>query len=403
MASSSSIVLFPPTAGSAMAAIATPSMGGTAAGVPAPSTRGSSAALGSTELGASQGGAMSRSSMTNAQYTTAGGLSSTSEAQSNTGGTQRDSGALSGSGGASDSRETGQTSVPRPSTTPSTASGGTACTSGRFQSPQPINELLPDGYDYFGPSLSADGLSLYFAASRSEEEEDDLYVSTRTTRTAEFPTAIALEPINTARSDGSPSISRDGLTLYFYSMRAGGSGGRDLYAATRKSLDAPFRRVQSLDQLNGPADDYLPSISGDGLTLIYSSTRSGGSDLFVATRPDASSDFSRPSALEGLNTEHREDRAAFSSDGQTIYFISDRPNGVGDKDIWVATRNSRRGGFSTPKVLELVNSETRDIDVSLSADDRELYFVSKRSGQFRLYRSLWDCPNGTTQNSSRVQ
>lgn len=337
---------------------------------------------GTTALAATLGGASSRSVTTAAPPPEAGGLSS----------------ALGGSGGSPNARETTQANEPRTSTPPSTSSGGTPCKGGGFQRPQPIDGLLPEGYEYFSPSLSADGLSLYFAASKSGEEGDDLYVSTRESRTAEFPSAVALEPINTGRSDGSPSISRDGLTLYFYSERPGGSGGRDLYAATRDTQDAPFRRVQQLDQLNGPADDYLPWISGDGLTLVYSSTRSGGSDLFVATRLDRSSDFSRPTELGGLNTEHREDRAAFSSDELTIYFISDRPNGVGDKDIWVATRNGRRDAFSAPHVLDLVNSESRDIDVSLSADDQELYFVSKRSGGFRLYRSVWDCRNG--QNSS---
>ena len=35
---------------------------------------------------------------------------------------------------------------------------------------------------------------------------------------------------------GAPALSRDGTTLYFYSTRPGGSGGRDLYVATRRKL-----------------------------------------------------------------------------------------------------------------------------------------------------------------------
>jgi Tol biopolymer transport system component len=249
---------------------------------------------------------------------------------------------------------------------------------------------LPEEYDYYGPSQSANGLTLYFAASKPEED-DDIYVAARATRNERFGAAVALKEINTAEADGSPYIGRDGLTLYFYSSRPGGSGGRDLYLAERATADAAFGDVRRLNMLNGPDDDYLPWVSADGLTLVFSSTRSGSSDLFAATRLNGYGAFSTPDELKGVNTSDREDRAALTSDGLTVYFISDRPHGIGDKDIWVAKRPNERSAFANAKVLETVNSEARDIDVSLSADDRELFFVSKRSGRFRIYHSVLDC------------
>lgn len=44
-----------------------------------------------------------------------------------------------------------------------------------------------------------------------------------------------------------------------------------------------------------------------------------------------------------------------------------------------------------PTVLQNVNSTARDIDPALAADESELVFVSKRSGQFRLCHALRSC------------
>ncbi len=42
--------------------------------------------------------------------------------------------------------------------------------------------------------------------------------------------------INTGSNDGAPALSWDGQTMIFYSDRAGGSGGNDLYISTRQKL-----------------------------------------------------------------------------------------------------------------------------------------------------------------------
>ena len=88
----------------------------------------------------------------------------------------------------------------------------------------------------------------------------------------------------------------------------------------------------------------------------------------------------------------REDRAALSNDGLTIYFASDRMGGLGDKDIWVGTRANADGNFGSFSSLQAINSSQRDIDVALAADETEIVFSSNRgAGRFQLYRSLRSC------------
>jgi Tol biopolymer transport system component len=246
-------------------------------------------------------------------------------------------------------------------------------------------------YDQYAPSLSSDGRTLYFAASRTGGS-DDIFVATRPDRGAAFSAATRVDEVNTASADGSPAISNDGLTLYFYSNRPGGPGGRDIWLATRTDATAAFGNARVLAVVNSDSDDNQQWISRDGLTLLFSSGRSGGTDLFMAKRANANEAFASPVSVDGVNGDTtREDRAALSNDGLTLYFTSDRKSGAGDRDIWYATRPDAESAFSNIANLQVVNSASRDADVSLSSDERELFFVSKRSGLYQLYRSIRTC------------
>ena len=56
-----------------------------------------------------------------------------------------------------------------------------------------------------------------------------------------FGEATNLGPIiNSASGEGSPTISADGLELYFGSDRPDGFGGSDLWVSTRPSTDAEW-------------------------------------------------------------------------------------------------------------------------------------------------------------------
>jgi len=78
-----------------------------------------------------------------------------------------------------------------------------------------------------------------WVAARSKSMADDwqLPVNLNTdavnengVRCSEAPSPACL---NTTSNEGGPALSLDGTTLYFYSDRPGGSGGRDLYFSTR--------------------------------------------------------------------------------------------------------------------------------------------------------------------------
>lgn len=87
-------------------------------------------------------------------------------------------------------------------------------------------------------------------------------------------TALTGGPDSTA-SDNRPSVTHDGLTLFFDSTRSGTLGGPDLWVATRSSTADAFGPATHLITLSSPGFDARPSISWDGQELLFSSNRTG--------------------------------------------------------------------------------------------------------------------------------
>jgi len=91
------------------------------------------------------------------------------------------------------------------------------------------------GWDV-APGISADGLALFFQSDRpGGYGGQDIWMTTRTTTNDDWSAPVNLGPtLNTSSSEFTPSISADGLTLYFGardSDRSGGYGGWDIWQA----------------------------------------------------------------------------------------------------------------------------------------------------------------------------
>src|SRR5213592_3820575 len=101
--------------------------------------------------------------------------------------------------------------------------------------------------------------------------------------------------INSASNDQGPGISKDGLSLYFGSDRAGGAGGLDLWVAQRPTQDAPWGTPANLGPVvNSPGTDNVVSFSRDGHRMFFNSNRAGGfgdSDLWASYRAHVHDDF----------------------------------------------------------------------------------------------------------------
>lgn len=101
------------------------------------------------------------------------------------------------------------------------------------------------------------------------------------------PKSLVAGGVNSSAADNRPSVTRDGLTIFFDSTRTGSLGVSDVYYATRSSTSEPFGPAIHLPELSSPSSDSRPVISKDGSFIIIGSGRAGTEglgDMWYATR-----------------------------------------------------------------------------------------------------------------------
>jgi hypothetical protein len=182
---------------------------------------------------------------------------------------------------------------------------------------------------------------LYFASDRpGGYGSHDLWVASRATTEDDWGAPVNLGPtVNNSASEGCPAISTDGLEIYFWSDRPGGSGNTDLWMATRATIEGDWSTPVNLGPtVNSSAAEECSDILAGSLSLFLVSRRSGGagsSDLWVTTRPAITEPWGPPVNLgPAVNSSANDTGPVLSADGSTLYFSSSRPGGIGSGDLW---------------------------------------------------------------------
>ena len=257
--------------------------------------------------------------------------------------------------------------------------------------PELLGNPNSPGNDLWSPKLSSDGLHLYFAVTVPGFAEQ-LGVATRPDRSSPFGLGQSLPaPIN-GMGEGTPYLSLDRRSLYFYSSRSGGAGNRDLYVATRSDDSDNFGNVTALSSLNSADLDYQPWLSPDELTIYFASGPASSNDIFRAVRGSTRDDFGPPQLVDELNSTSDEGGLTLSTDGLELILTSNRPGGLGGRDLYIATRASQSDLFSPPRRLDGLDTAENEIDPAFSPDGSELYFVSNRAGgDSSIYRAARSC------------
>src|SRR5262245_18485506 len=195
--------------------------------------------------------------------------------------------------------------------------------------------------------------------------------------------------VNTAFNEQHPSISPDGLSLYFVSDRPGGLGGYDIYAADRPDTDSPWNDPVAIEALNSGASEFAPAFDPGGHLLFFGSERPGGCggrDLWVSFRTNKRDDLGwEPPVNLGcdVNSPGFDDGPTFFEDEETgrdnLYFISNRTGGLGDRDIWMTTR-SWDGSYGQPINVTELNSPSSESRPGIRRNALELCCTSQSAG-----------------------
>src|SRR4029078_7250964 len=126
--------------------------------------------------------------------------------------------------------------------------------------------------------------------------------STRTAENQAFGLGNLLPGPIDASVEGTPRLAADNLTLYFYSERAGGLGGRDIYRAQRATPTANFDSITNLTEINSTALDHLPWVGVNQLSVYFAPDRAGNLRLYRSVRASITDPWGAPAPVSELNS-----------------------------------------------------------------------------------------------------
>lgn len=157
-----------------------------------------------------------------------------------------------------------------------------------FGDPQPLpsgENAINSPWEEWSPSYfeTSDGRQvLYFASTRRGHPTQEIFYSVNF-----GPAQLAQGGVDSSASDARPNVSHDGLEIVWDSTRTG-SQGTDIWTASRSSVDEPWgTAVQLGNGINSAGNESRASLSWDGTTLMFGSTRAGGegsADIYMSTR-----------------------------------------------------------------------------------------------------------------------
>ncbi|MDF1673088.1 MAG: hypothetical protein P1U41_06260 [Vicingaceae bacterium] len=196
---------------------------------------------------------------------------------------------------------------------------------------------------------------------------------------------------NTKKHDAGIIYSADGKTLYTYKKDV-------LWMSEYK--DGSWSDLNELSKSINDSKFNVPSISvtQDGNTIFFVATKRdgiGGKDIYKATK-NSSGEWNE-SVLLGteINTEEDEDAPFLSNDGKTLYFSSKGHKGLGGYDVYKSEIVDGKPTAAVNMGLPL-NSSFDDIYLVIDEKDEIGFFSSNRDGGFGgmdIFGFDLSCPN----------
>ena len=256
--------------------------------------------------------------------------------------------------------------------------------------PKNLGENINTEYDEYLPLVTVDDQTMFFTRRYFKEAEtpyleEDFFFSVRDTNGNWMPAERMAEPINSNENEGALCISPDGRYLFFAGCnRHDGMGSCDIYASIRRG-DVWGRPFNIGSPVNTSAWESQPCMSSDGRTLYFVSNRAGGfgkSDIWKSELSDGGI-WSEPVNLGNtINTSGDESSPFLHPDGKTLYFSSNGHGGMGGLDLFVS-RLDENGNWSVPQNLGYpINTYADEATLSVNSKGDTAYFSSDNLSGF---------------------
>ncbi len=278
--------------------------------------------------------------------------------------------------------------------------------------PFAAKDLGQKGRITLSPAFSPDGRIIYFAQADCERIWNCPQLLMRSSRTAKGwsrPEAVRLPQV--ARVDW-PSVSPDGSTLYFaWAPKRERHAGMDVYEdfdlfkldltnpqAVPEAIDEPdINRIRAgaIRKTRFVNNETAPVVTRDGDLYFWSERLDGAGlrDIYVA-RADGSGGFNTPQLLPApINDDGENDGSWVSPGGRLMLLTTSSRDSRGPANLHVSTLEN--GVWSTPEMLgESVNSKYSDFAGRITPDGKTLVFTSDRpvNGDEAGLLQVWQVP-----------
>lgn len=211
--------------------------------------------------------------------------------------------------------------------------------------------------------------------------------------------------VNTPYAEHSPVIAGNDSVLLFTARRPECLGAQpeahfydeDIYIAYKQG-DHWTKGTNIGTPVNSKGHDATISMTNDGKRLyLYRHKKAGG--LYVTDFDEEGKEWNEPKKIEKpLNSKFYEASICESADGNRLFFTSDRPGGLGGRDIYMVHRRSEKDNWSEPLNLGAPINTPFDEDAPfLHPDGRTFYYSSNgpiSMGGFDIFVTEYDSMNG---------
>jgi flagellar motor protein MotB len=191
--------------------------------------------------------------------------------------------------------------------------------------------------------------------------------------------------INTNDDEYWPSITADGQTLMFTRqvnvINDPGFRGvvqEDFYIShlVNKVWQLAFDAGAPLNSMD---NEGAQTLSSDGSYMFFTGCNRasglGSCDIYFSAFRYGK--WTQPSNVgPPVNTNHWESQPSISADGKTLFFSSNRPGGFGGKDLWVSRLNENNHWEEPKNLGSNINTAGDEMSPFIHFDGKTLYFAS---------------------------
>lgn len=214
------------------------------------------------------------------------------------------------------------------------------------------------------------------------------------------------DKINSKYNEYGAVISADESMIVFTARRPNSTGGKidpalnenfeDIYVAYRNDSGEWDMAKNVGKPVNSNDHDANSGISADGQRFIIYLGKSQGGDLYESILEGDT--WTKPESLgKEINTKYHESSACYSPDGRTLYFVSNKPGGIGEHDIYTSKLDEKGKWGPAINIGATINTKLNEEAVYMHPDGKTLYFSSQghtSMGGYDIFKSILDASTG---------